>query len=86
MVCSLLGAKPLSKPVLDYWQLDHEEQTLVTFKSKYKMYTFENASEKYRLPNGGHFVQGDDLISIKHILQGFHRRHGSHSNVFEQMG
>ena len=31
MSCRLFGAKPLSKPVLGYCQLDHEEQTPVIY-------------------------------------------------------
>ena len=45
MACRLFGAKPLSKPILGYCQLDHEEQTSVKFLSKYKLSTHENASE-----------------------------------------
>ena len=31
MACRLFGAKPLSKPMLGYCQLDHQEQTSVKF-------------------------------------------------------
>ena len=45
MACRLFGAKPLSKPMLDYCQLDPQEQTSMTFWSKYKLFIHENASE-----------------------------------------
>ena len=35
MACRLFGAKPLSKPMLGYCQLDPYEQTSVKFQSKY---------------------------------------------------
>ena len=55
MACPLFGAKPLSKPMLVYCQLDPWEQTSVKFQSTYKAFQ----SWKYRLRNGGHFVQGE---------------------------
>ena len=45
MAGRLFGAKPLSKPMLGYCQLDPLEQTSVKFQSKYKIFTHGNASE-----------------------------------------
>ena len=41
MTCRLFGAKPLPEPMLNYCQLDHEEQTSVKFESK--LFIHENA-------------------------------------------
>ena len=43
MACHLFSAKPFSKPILDYGQLDPKEQTSVKFSSKYK--TFHSIQE-----------------------------------------
>ena len=43
MPCRLLGAKPLSKPMLRYCQLDPREETSVKYLSKYK--AFQNAPQ-----------------------------------------
>ena len=59
MACRLLGAKPLSKPMLGYCQLDTKEQSSVKFKSKYETFHSQKCIRKYRLQNGGHFVQGE---------------------------
>ena len=59
MACRLFGAKPLSKPMLGYCQLDHQEQTSVKFKMKYKTFHSRKCIWKYRLRNGGHFLQGE---------------------------
>ena len=59
MTRRLSGTKPLSEPMLEYCQLDPWEQTSVKSWSKYKTFIHENASEKYRLWNGGHIVQGE---------------------------
>ena len=45
MACRLLGAKPLTEPVLTYCQLDPQEQTSVKFESHYKTSIHENAFE-----------------------------------------
>ena len=44
MACRLSGAKPLSKPMLGYCQLDPLEQTL-NFNQDMKLFIHENASE-----------------------------------------
>ena len=38
MACCLFATKPLSKPMLGYYQLDPWEQTSVNFKSKFKTF------------------------------------------------
>ena len=57
MACRLFGAKPLSKPMLGYCQLDSWEQTSVKFESENKTFHSWNCTWKYRLRNRGHFVQ-----------------------------
>ena len=52
--CRLFGAKPLPETLLTYCQSDSKEQTSV--KLKYKNFHYENAFEKSRLRNVGHFV------------------------------
>ena len=42
---SPVGCKPLSEPMLDYYQLDLSEQPSVKFESKYKIFIPEKASE-----------------------------------------
>ena len=66
MACRIIGAKPLSKSKLGYCQLDHYEQTSVKFYSKYKMFHSRKCVWKYRLQNGYHFVQGDELTALGH--------------------
>ena len=58
MACRQFGAKPLSKPLLDYYQLDPWEQSSGKFQSKYKTLQSQKCIWKYRLRNGRHFVQG----------------------------
>ena len=52
MACRLLGAKPLSKPMLDYWQLDPLEQISVKLQSKYTTFRSRKCIWKYCLWNG----------------------------------
>ena len=59
--CNLFDTKPLSKPMWDYCQLGHWEQTSVKFQSKYETFHKEIhlkiLSSKWRLfcPGGGWF-------------------------------
>ena len=45
MGCRLIDAKPLSKPVLGYCQLDPSEWTSVKMKWTDKLFIYENAFE-----------------------------------------
>ena len=45
MACRLFGAKPLSKPLLGYCQLDPKEQIQWSFNQNTKLFIHENASE-----------------------------------------
>ena len=45
MACRLFGAKPLSKPVLGYCQLNPQEQILVKFYKNKKLFSRKNASK-----------------------------------------
>ena len=38
MARRLIGAEPLSEPMLEYCRLDPQEQTSMKFKSKYKIF------------------------------------------------
>ena len=58
MACRLFGAKPLSKSMLHYCQMDPSEQTTVKFSSKFQIFHLRKCIWIYRLWNGGHFVQG----------------------------
>ena len=67
MACRIFSAKPLPKPIQDYYQLDPQEQTSMKFESKYKNFHSRKCIWNYRLRNGGHFVQGgDELMSRGH--------------------
>ena len=60
MACRLLGAKPLSKPMQGYCQLDPEEQTSVKFESKYDAFHSRKCIWNCRLPKWRPW--GDELI------------------------
>ena len=64
MACRLFGAKPLSKPMMSYCQLDPREQTSMKFQSKYKTFIHEMhmkiTSVKWRPSCPG----GDELSSL----------------------
>ena len=45
MACRLFGAKPLSKPMLDYSQLSHKNKFQWKFNQNTKVFIHENASE-----------------------------------------
>ena len=59
--CRLLGARPLTKPKLTYCQSVLQKMNnkkLVKFESRYKVFHWWKCIWKYRLQNGGGFVQG----------------------------
>ena len=56
MACHLVGAKPLSEPLLPYCQLDPKEHISVKFESKYRTFHSRKCTWKCRLESGGHFV------------------------------
>ena len=58
MACCLFGATLLSKPMLGYCQLYHQEQTSVKIQSKYTPFRSRKCIWKYRLRNGAHFFRG----------------------------
>ena len=70
MACHLFSAKPLSEPVLGYYQLDLWEQTSAKFLSKYKIFHSRKCIWKYRLGKHDHFVQGeiDWLVNQSTVL------------------
>ena len=58
----IVGAKPLSKPMLDYCQLGNKLQW--NLNQNIKLFIDENASENIVCQIVGHFVQGgDELIN-----------------------
>ena len=65
--CRLFGTKPLSKPVLGYYQLDPWEQTSVKYYSKYKTFHSRKCICKYHLRNGGHFARCMTLYHITRV-------------------
>ena len=58
MVCRLFGVKPLFKPMLVFvhWTLRKKHSEILI---KYKIFQSRKCIWKYRLRNGGHFVQGE---------------------------
>ena len=73
MACRLFGAKSLSEPVLGYCRLDPKEQTSVKLQSKYGAFYSRKRIWKYRLANGGHFVQVEmSYLNLDEIQQSFH--------------
>ena len=71
MACRLFGAKPLSKPMLGSCQLDLYEQTSVKFWWIHKTFHSQKLIWKYRLWNGGHFVQGKMSSWWRHQMETF---------------
>ena len=59
MACHLLGTKPLSEPILDYYQLLPKEHTAVKFQSKYKTFYSRKCIWKYWRP----FCPGGDELT-----------------------
>ena len=45
MACRLIGAKPLSEPMLEYYYLDPSKQISVKFQSEFKYLNQENGFE-----------------------------------------
>ena len=56
MACRLFGTKPLSGPMLASCYLEHWEQVIVKYDSKYKNRQLGKGIWKYHLLNDGHFV------------------------------
>ena len=62
MACRLFVAKPFSKPVLAYCQLDPGEQTPVKFESKYKTFHSQKAYENIVYEMAAILSVEDELI------------------------
>ena len=56
MACRLFGAKPLSEPMLPYYQLDPKEHISVKFHLKFKSFHSRKCTWQCCLPNSGHLV------------------------------
>ena len=56
MACRLIGTKPLSEPVIEYYQLETWEQISVKFESKQDNFLTRKCVRKCHLHNGSHFV------------------------------
>ena len=56
MACRLFGDKPLSEPMLPYYQLDHKEHISVKFHSEFNSFHSRKYTWKCRLRNGVNFV------------------------------
>ena len=61
MACRLLGAKPLSEPMLPYYQLDPKEYISVKFYSKFKKI------QKFSLKKMQMKMSSADLPTITHF-------------------
>ena len=61
MACRLVGAKPLSKPMLVYYELDPQEQTSVIFCQHIKLFIHENASQNIVCEMTG-ILSGDGVL------------------------
>ena len=59
MACPLFGTESFPEQRLTYSQLDYSEQMSMKFESKYKRFLSWKCIWKYRLRNGGHFVEGE---------------------------
>ena len=59
MACRLDGTKPLSEPMLTYYQLDPEEHISMKFYLKFKYFHSSKCIWTCLLRNGDHFVQGE---------------------------
>ena len=56
MACRLSGAKPLSQPMMTYYQLDPAEHISIKYHLKSISFHSREGIWNYRLRNGGHFV------------------------------
>ena len=63
MACCLIGAKPLSKPMLGYCQLDPYEQTSVKSNQNTKLFIHENAFENIVCRMTTILSRGDELMT-----------------------
>ena len=70
MACRLFGAKPLSKPMLGYCQLDCQEQTSVKMESEFYHFHSRKCIWKCHLPEWRPFCPGgDELSQAMHSLR-----------------
>ena len=69
MACRLFGAKPLSKPMLGYCQLDPKEQTWMKFDTKF--FIHENASENIVCEMAAILSMGDVLTTLHYLIWEF---------------
>ena len=67
MACRLIGAEPLSEPMLPFCQFDYSEQTSVQYQSKFIYFHSRKCNWKCRLENGSHFVSGSVCWTIVRI-------------------
>ena len=68
MACRRIGAKPLSKPMLTYCQLDPKEHISMKFNLKFKYFHSRKCVWTCRLQNGSHFVQGSTIFTFPSTL------------------
>ena len=64
MACSLLGTKPLSKPMLDYCQLDSWEQISVKFELEFYHFHSRKCTRNCRLPRWRPLCPGGRRVNI----------------------
>ena len=69
MACRLIGAKPLSEPMLEYCWLDPWEQTSVKSLSKFIHFHLRKCIWKCRLEKGGHFISASMCFNANRFTQ-----------------
>ena len=65
MVCHLFSAKPLSEPMLDYWQLGPWEHISVKFESVHNSSYCKKCISKCCLQNVSHLISATIIIIAK---------------------
>ena len=86
MACRLIGAKPLSEPMLDYCQLDPCEHISMKILSKYNNFHWWKCTWKCRLRNGVHLVPASICWPEPKCLERRHRpvmRKLLHNNIYD---
>ena len=68
MACRMDSAKPLSKPMLGYSQLDCQKQTSVKIESEFYHFHSRKCIWKCRLPEWRPFCPGEDELNMQQYL------------------
>ena len=68
MACHVVSTKPLSEPILDYYQCKPQKHTLVNLKRILYIFIHENDFEEVIIKNGIHFSQPQYVKNDFHYL------------------